>query len=74
MANFDDAVAGKIQFKAPNFDLFLKLAVLQQKRSSPNFMFLDAPYNQNEKWNANDPKRYRYELATMGCRTRVYEM
>ena len=35
--------------------------------------FLDAPYNQNEKWDANDPKRYRYELATMGCRTRVYE-
>lgn len=36
-------------------------------------MFLDAPFNQNEKWNINDPKRYRYELATMGCRTRVFE-
>ena len=36
-------------------------------------MFLDTPYNTNDKWQANDPKRYRYELATMGCRTRVYE-
>ena len=35
----------------------------------PNFMFLDAPFNQNEKWRADDPKRYIYELATMGCRT-----
>ena len=26
-----------------------------------------------EKWDANDPQRYRYELATMGCRTRVFE-
>lgn len=74
MANFDDAVAGKIQFKAPNFDLFLKACRTTAKALFPNFMFLDAPYNQNEKWNANDPKRYRYELATMGCRTRVYEM
>ena len=73
MANFDDAVAGKIQFKAPNFDLFLKACRTTAKALFPNFMFLDAPYNQNEKWNANDPKRYRYELATMGCRTRVYE-
>ena len=36
-------------------------------------MFLDTPYNTNDKWQANDPKRYRYELATMGCSTRVYE-
>ena len=36
-------------------------------------MFLDTPYNKNEKWDIKDPKRYRYELATMGCRTRVYE-
>lgn len=26
-----------------------------------------------KKWDANDPQRYRYELATMGCRTRVFE-
>ena len=36
-------------------------------------MFLDTPFNQHEKWDASDPKRYRYELATMGCRTRVFE-
>lgn len=73
MANFDDAIAGNIQFEAPNFDLFLKACRTTAKALFPNFMFLDAPYNQNEKWDANDPKRYRYELATMGCRTRVYE-
>ena len=39
----------------------------------PNFMFLDTPFNSNEKWRADDPKRYVYELATMGCRTRVFE-
>ena len=44
-----------------------------EKAMFPNFMFLDAPFNQNEKWRADDPKRYIYELATMGCRTRVFE-
>ena len=42
------------------------------KRFFPNFVFLDATYNQNNKWDANDPERWRYEVATMGCRTRVY--
>ena len=63
----------KSNSRQPNFDLFLKACRTTAKALFPNFMFLDAPYNQNEKWNANDPKRYRYELATMGCRTRVYE-
>ncbi|MDE7496648.1 MAG: anaerobic ribonucleoside-triphosphate reductase, partial [Muribaculaceae bacterium] len=37
------------------------------------FLNLDATFNQHEKWDANDPKRYEYEVATMGCRTRVFE-
>lgn len=36
-------------------------------------MFLDTPFNKHEKWKADDPKRYLYETATMGCRTRVFE-
>jgi ribonucleoside-triphosphate reductase len=34
---------------------------------------LDAPFNHHEKWDINDPERYKYEVATMGCRTRVFE-
>ncbi len=73
IADFDAALEGKIQFEAPNFDLFLKACRTTAKALFPNFMFLDTPYNQNEKWDINDPKRYRYEIATMGCRTRVFE-
>lgn len=73
MAHFEDALEGKIEFEAPNFDLFLKACRTTAKALFPNFMFLDTPFNQNEKWDADDPKRYRYELATMGCRTRVFE-
>ena len=73
MTDFEAAEEGRMTFSAPNFDLFLKACRTTAKALFPNFMFLDAPFNQNEKWNINDPKRYRYELATMGCRTRVFE-
>lgn len=73
MANFDDAINGRMSFKAPNFDLYLKACQTTAKALFPNFMFLDTPFNSNDKWDANDPKRYKYELSTMGCRTRVYE-
>ena len=44
MANFDDAVAGKIQFKAPNFDLFLKACCTTAKmRSSRTLCFWMPP-------------------------------
>ena len=73
MADFEAAMDGKMTFEAPNFDLFLKACRTTAKALFPNFMFLDTPFNRHEKWDANDPKRYRYELATMGCRTRVFE-
>jgi ribonucleoside-triphosphate reductase len=73
MSDFEGALAGKYTFRAPNFDLLLKACRTTSKALFPNFMFLDTPFNANEKWEAADPKRYRYELATMGCRTRVYE-
>ena len=73
MTNFEAAEKGEMSFEAPNFDLFLKSCRTTAKALFPNYMFLDTPFNQNDLWDANDPKRYRYELATMGCRTRVYE-
>ena len=39
----------------------------------PNFVFLDTTFNKHELWRADDPKRYLHEIATMGCRTRVFE-
>ena len=73
MKDFDAALAGEMTFEAPNFDLFLQACQTTAKALFPNFMFLDTPFNRHEKWRAGDPKRYRYELATMGCRTRVFE-
>ena len=71
--NWDDAVAGKLKFKTPNFDLFIKACVVSARRLFPNFVFEDSTFNQNPKWDINDPERYKYELALMGCRTRVYD-
>jgi len=73
MVDFEAAMNGKVRFSTPNFDLFLKACRTTSKALFPNFMFLDTPYNTNDLWKANDPQRYRYELATMGCRTRVFE-
>ncbi len=73
MENFEAAMNGELVFKAPNFDLFLQACRTTAKALFPNFMFLDTPFNRHEKWRADDPQRYRYELATMGCRTRVFE-
>ena len=72
MEKIEDAM--KSTYEAPNFDLLLQACQTTAKALFPNFMFLDTPFNKNEKWKANDPKRYIYELATMGCRTRVLKM
>ena len=57
----------------PNYDLYKLSCKVAAKRFFPNFVNLDATYNYHEKWTAEDPRRYRYEIATMGCRTRVFE-
>lgn len=57
----------------PNYDLYRLACKVTARRFFPNFVNLDATFNQHEKWNADDPKRYLYEVATMGCRTRVFE-
>ncbi len=56
-----------------NYDLYQLACKVTARRFFPNFVNLDATYNQHEKWRADDPERYRYEVATMGCRTRVFE-
>jgi ribonucleoside-triphosphate reductase len=57
----------------PNYDLYMLACKVTARRFFPNFVNLDAPFNQHEKWRADDPERYNYEIATMGCRTRVFE-
>lgn len=71
-ANWQDALEGKLKYKTLNFDLFIKACKVSARRLFPNFLFLDSSFNKNEKWDISDPERYKYELATMGCRTRVY--
>ena len=56
-----------------NYDLYKFACKVSARRFFPNFVNLDAPYNHHELWTPDDPKRYRYEVATMGCRTRVFE-
>ena len=57
----------------PNHDLYCLACKVTARRFFPNFLNLDATFNQNEAWKADDPKRYMHEVATMGCRTRVFE-
>ena len=57
----------------PNYDLYLLACKVTARRFFPNFLNLDASYNQDPDWREDDPKRYIHEVATMGCRTRVFE-
>ena len=56
-----------------NYDLYKLSCRVAAKRFFPNYINLDATFNTHPKWNAEDPKRYIYECATMGCRTRVFK-
>ena len=55
-----------------NYDLYKLACKVTAKRFFPNFLNLDATYNVHPKWKADDPNRHYYEVATMGCRTRVF--
>lgn len=57
----------------PNYDLYKLACKVSARRFFPNFLNLDATFNRDEAWNANDPRRFEHEVATMGCRTRVFE-
>ena len=56
-----------------NYDLYQLACKVSARRFFPNFVNLDATFNQHELWDINDPNRFKYEVATMGCRTRVFE-
>lgn len=56
-----------------NYDLYRLACKVTTRRFFPNFVNLDATFNRHELWDANDPERYKHEVATMGCRTRVFE-
>lgn len=56
-----------------NYDLYELACTVSARRFFPNFVNLDASFNRHELWRSDDPQRYLYEVATMGCRTRVFE-
>ena len=56
-----------------NYDLYKLACKVTARRFFPNFLNLDATFNQSAEWRADDPQRYLHEVATMGCRTRVFE-
>ena len=56
-----------------NYDLYKYACKVSARRFFPNFLNLDASFNRSEEWKEDDPKRYIHEVATMGCRTRVFE-
>lgn len=49
-----------------NYDLYKLACKVTAKRFFPNFINLDASFNQSELWKPDDPKRYIHECATMG--------
>ena len=57
----------------PNYDLYKFACRVSARRFFPNFLNLDATFNQDPAWQPDDPRRFEHEVATMGCRTRVYE-
>ncbi len=56
-----------------NYDLYELACKVTARRFFPNFVNLDATFNHHELWREDDPQRYLYEVATMGCRTSVFE-
>lgn len=53
----------------PNYDLYQLSLDCLSKRLFPNFQFVDTPFNSV----GFDPKDPSTHIATMGCRTRVFE-
>lgn len=53
----------------PNYDLYELSLDCLSKRLFPNFQFVDTPFNSP----GFDPKDPSTHIATMGCRTRVFE-
>ena len=43
----------------PNYDLYRLACKVTARRFFPNFVNLDATFNQHEEWRADDPERYK---------------
>ncbi len=71
MEKIEDAM--KSTYEAPNFDLLLQPARQRQKLFSRISCSSTLLSTRTRNGKPDDPKRYIYELATMGCRTRVFE-
>lgn len=56
-----------------NYDLYKLSQRVSARRFFPNYLNLDSTFNSDALWKKTDPHRYEHEVATMGCRTRVYE-
>lgn len=56
-----------------NYDLYKYSLQVAARRFFPNYLNLDSSFNKDENWKEDDPRRFEHEVATMGCRTRVYE-
>lgn len=57
----------------PNYDLYKASWAVTARRFFPNYINLDASFYKNQYWRPDDPKRYIYEPATMGCRTSLFK-
>lgn len=57
----------------PNYDLYQYSLKVAARRFFPNYLNLDSTFNKDDAWKIDDPRRFEHEVATMGCRTRVYE-
>lgn len=49
-----------------NYDLFQLAKKVTAKRFFPNFINLDATFNQNDLWVEEDENRWKFENSTMG--------
>lgn len=56
----------------PNYDLYLLAQKSTAARFFPNYINLDFSEYYSPHWNSEDPNRYLWEAATMGCRTSVF--
>lgn len=57
----------------PNYDLYVLSQRVSARRFYPNYLNLDSSFNKDVLWKKSDPRRFEHEVATMGCRTRVFE-
>ena len=66
---------GRPSYKTPNFDLLIEgVPAPRRWRCSPTSCFSTHRSTSHEKWRIGRPRTASvYELATMGCRTRVFE-